>query len=547
VTERQSRLLVGVLAFGIAYVLVRSLDAVPYDDSYFFKRFALNALHHGSFAWNVADGPVNGLTSQLFGAIAVGVTLLAPSHYVVATKLLLALCLTATAWTFVSLVGRTARRADVAVGVTLLALGNPLVLKTIHTGMETALALLAITLSLRAILEGDGRTRYALEAALVTTLVYLCRPDAVLIPALTFLVMNIEHRRRLALYVLGLAGFFGAVLGAFKLFYGTAFPLPFYAKTYGVGFYDAAIRQLDLREKALHVATFAAFVAPLVALCRPRENARARGLCMASAVFVLYHLFATTEIMGYRARFYVPAFIPIALAAAFGAPSALTTPRSWRVLGLSLWAVAIIVAYATGAVSNQRSLAADRVGWASYIAHVAIAGWLWFSTELAEAERPVLLGAVSLFVLGLIAAQLPRWGPLLGDRRFLEKSSASVTTTRGIFDVERCLPNTKTLYHSEIGVPALVLPDARVVDLVGLMSRDIALEQPKFDTFCQRDRPEAIFLPHKNYAALNREIQASACLREYTRMVRQSSSPLYVRNDLAPAFRGCARDVVQWQ
>jgi hypothetical protein len=538
---------VGVLAFGFAYVLVRSLDAVPLDDSYFFKRFALNVLHHGTFAWNVADGPVNGLTSQLLGAIAIGVTLLAPSHYVVATKLLLALCLAATAWQFVSLAGRFVRRADVVVGVALLALGNPLVMRTIHTGMETALTLLALTASLRVVLERDGRTRYALEAACATTLVYLCRPDAALIPALTFLAMNIEGRRRPAVYALWLALLLGAVLGAFKLFYGTAFPLPFYAKTYGVGFYEAAIRQLDLREKALHVATFAAFVAPLVALCRPRENARARGLFMASAVFVLYHLLATTEIMGYRARFYVPAFIPVALAAAFGAQSALTAPRSWRVLGLSLWGVAVVVAYAAGVVSNERSLAADRVGWASYIAHVAIAGWLWFSVELAEAERPALLGAFSLFVLGLIAAQLPRWGPLLGDRRFLEKSSAGATTTRGIFDVERCLPNTKTLYHSEIGVPGLVLPEARVVDFAGLMSRDIALEQPKFDTYCQRERPEVIFLPHKNYARLNQEIARSACLREYTRMVRQSSSPLYVRNDLASEFRRCARDVVQWQ
>lgn len=546
-TRRQSLLLVSLFAFGFAYVLVRGLDAVPFDDSYFFKRFALNLLRHGTFAWNVADGPVNGLTSQFLGAIAVGVTLLAPSHYVVATKVLLALCLAATAWSFASLAGRIARRADVTVGVALLALGNPLVMQTVHTGMETALALLALTASLRVILENDARASYALEAALVTALVYLCRPDAALIPALTFLVMNLEERRRLAVYLLGLAAVLGVVLGAFKLYYGTAFPLPFYAKTYGLGLYDAALRKLDLREKLLHVATFAAFVAPLAAFCRPRENARTRGLFMASAIFVVYHFFATTEIMGYRARFYVPAFIPIALAAAFGAQGALATPRSWRTLGLSLWATAVIVAYATGVVSTGRSPALDRVGWAAYLAHGAIAGWLWFSGELAEAKRPALLGAFSLFVLGVVAAQRPRWGPILSDRRFLEKSSAAVTTTRGIFDVERCLPSTKTLYHSEIGVPALVLPDARVVDLVGLMSRDIALEQPKFDTYCRRERPEVIFLPHKNYATLNQEIQASACLGDYTRMVRQSSSPLFVRNDLAPAFRDCARDVVQWQ
>jgi len=77
------------------YVLFVDLDATPYDDSFFFKRFALHFLEHGGFSWNVADGPVYGLTSQLFGVLAVPLTWLFPGHFVLGSKLFLAASLLA--------------------------------------------------------------------------------------------------------------------------------------------------------------------------------------------------------------------------------------------------------------------------------------------------------------------------------------------------------------------------------------------------------------------------------------------------------------------
>ena len=79
------------------------------------------------------------------------------------------------------------------------------------------------------------------------------------------------------------------------------------------------------------------------------------------------------------------------------------------------------------------------------------------------------------------------------------------------------------------------------------MSNRIALEHPRFDDECRVEAPEIIFLPHKNYVALNREIAQGACIRNYTLAVRRSSSPLYVRNDLAPSFLACARDSTRFR
>jgi hypothetical protein len=46
-----------------------------------------------------------------------------------------------------------------------------------------------------------------------------------------------------------------------------------------------------------------------------------------------------------------------------------------------------------------------------------------------------------------------------------------------------------------------------------------------------------------NYASKNLEILDSACLKQHTRVVGQSSSPLYVRNDLKDGFLSCATEV----
>jgi hypothetical protein len=539
-----------VVAAGLVYVLVRDLDVTPYDDGYFFKRFALNFLRHGAFAWNAADGPVHGLTSQAFELVSVALVALAPAHFVIAAKVFFAACLVATAWTFSTLALRVTERLDTTLAITLLVIGNPLVAWTVHTGMETSLVLLIVTLGLRTILDADGSPRASLKAASATLFVYLCRPDATLVPAFAFLVRNLRNRRALSVYAAALALGLSAAWMIFRVYYGTALPLPFYLKTLGFYRYEAAVTGLAAHDKLVHLATFAAFAAPLGWLCARGRNRQGFVLGAAALLLVAYHAAVTTEFMGYRSRFYVPALIPLGLGAAFGSRGALARPRREHVVFFALWIVAVLSCLRLGLVASASSSAQERLGLAVYLAEALLAGWLVFSgveREGDERERQAIAGVALLFALGTLAALPPRRSTLLSDREFLEKSSAEVTTTRGIFDVERCLPNTKTLYHSEIGVPGLVLPETRIVDLTGLMSPRLALERPRFDDYCLRDRPEALFLPHRFYVEKNREIRASRCLGDYTEVVHHSSSPLFVRSDLVEDFRRCARDIALYE
>jgi hypothetical protein len=530
------------IVLGFGYVLYRDLDRTPYDDAYFFARFARSFLAGDGFSWNRADGPVHGITSQLFQLVSLSLVALTPGHVVLGTKVFLALCLALAAWLLVELANGESARYDLSLGVTLLAVGCPLVTTTVHTGMETALAVLVVVLAFRTLLAAPLRG-YVVRSAAMTALVYLVRPDAALLPALAFTLLHAKNPRRVGGYLLALALLLGCVLAAFRWYYGTALPLPFYVKTLALGPYDDAVRSLGARDKLVHLVTFVVFAAPLAALSRPLRDARSFALVFSSLAFVLYHAVVTTEIMGYRSRFYVPALVPLALAAARGARQALRASGARRAVWLGAWAMGAAGASATGVVVSSESAPLERIPTAALVAAGALVAWVVFADDGDGGEESGVSGAVLFFLLGTFATLPPRSSSALNDRRFAERSSVEVTTTRGIFDVERCLPGPSVVYHSELGVTGEVLRDARIVDLAGLMSRAVALERTPLDELCLRDRPDAIFLPHKNYVEQNRALLAGACLRGYTRVVNQSASPLYVRSDRAAAFLACAKDV----
>jgi len=563
-----------VLAALLVIALVSSLGQTPYDDGYFFKRFALHILEHGSASWNVADGPVYGITSQAFLVVATAIAAIAPHHTVLVTKVVLAAC----AWLAGALLAldasRLTKRSDDGASLALVAFSTPLVLVTVHTGMETAFALLAVVVALRAIAVNPPVN--AIRAAAATLAVYLCRPDAALIPAVAFVVAHRRERRRVVVYVAWLVVGLGATWLAFRAYYGTALPLPFYAKVVRAGV-DPAVVATALRSKALHLATFAALLVPLgVASWFGRRDPRGLPLFVAAVAFVLYHAALTHEIMGYHARFYLPAVVPLTLAAAVGwdalaerwpARPHIAVWLAWGALGVALSLAGFVegpssgapesvvpLAYVLPALMIVLMLAKGRIRSGPSVVDRAADRAHGVAPELGEraplADRRASFLHVALLAVPLLALRFSvpwKWPLGLSDDDFVARSSAEVTTVRGLDDVARCLPGVHTLYHSEIGVPGLVLPNARIVDFAGLMSTDIALGRVRFDDLCLRDRPEAIFLPHKNYVRQNREVAESRCLGAYTEVVRRSSSPLYVRSDLVPRFLSCATDIAAWR
>jgi len=126
------------------------------------------------------------------------------------------------------------------------------------------------------------------------------------------------------------------------------------------------------------------------------------------------------------------------------------------------------------------------------------------------------------------------------DEQFLALHTARYTVYRGLDVLRACFGDALHVYHSEVGVPGLRFAHGKVTDLAGLLSPAWLFRETSFDQACATQRPEAIFLPHKNYVGLNREIRASQCIAGYTQVVQKSSSPLFLRNDLLPRFRECS-------
>ena len=462
----------------------------------------------------------------------------------IASKIFLALSFVLLIASVLRFAARAGVRGVNAALLVMLAFGTPLSLLTPHTGMETSLCLAVLVLALSHMLSGE--TARSVPAAFMTALVYLCRPDAALIPALVFVVAERRDLRSVLTYVVTLGLLLGLMLCAFRLYYGSALPLPFYAKTAGLSSYDSELRAAGLHGKMQHLLTFCAFSAPLTWLALRGRATRVSALLVASAAFVAYQALVTDEIMGYRARFYAPALVPLALAAilAWNRQAARSDVRAARWAWL-VWTACIGVGYLAGLVESGSASALDRVPGTAYLAQLFLGVLLCgrASEGPALSEQAVSFASSGALLVSAFFLRPPHAiRTALDDTTFLRRASAEVTTTRGLFEVARCLPSTQTLYHSEIGIPGLVLPDWRIVDLVGLMSKPLAQRRPPFDDYCLRDRPAALFLPHKAYRALNAEIRASTCLRGYTLAVRDSSSPLYIRNDLSAAFNQCRRD-----
>ncbi|MEM7152172.1 MAG: hypothetical protein AAF799_04980 [Myxococcota bacterium] len=540
---------VGLLATIVVFLFVRELGTPVYDDAYFFKRFALNAIEHQTLAWNLADGPVHGCTSQAFVVVAIIAALFSHTHYVVVIKGIGAASLMLAGGLLARWGARHAPEGSPAPMLVLLGLGSPLALSTVLSGMETAMtmAVLAgvLVVMLRPGTEPDDGPS-PLVAALLTALVYLCRPDVAVVPAVVYAGHAWRATGRLPWrYALMLAASIGVVWAALWAYYGTPLPLSFYMKTAGVQSYGEFMMNAAAEQKQLHVGLTLLFAAPLLWIAGHRRDPINVALLAAVASLWAYHAGFTTEIMGYRGRFYAPGFIPLTMAAMRGHAAFVERGRRGLAVGLLLvLTVVMVIGYRQHWVPSSQDDPLSQVLWPSYAGLGLGAAWVMLASPRIGAHIQGLgLGAIT--IAAVLGWKPPALSPLRADHQLLRRHDRQVTTTRGIFDVARCL-ETPTVYHSEMGVTGLVLFRSRVVDLVGLLS-DNRLRGESFEQQCQRDQPEAIFLPHRGYRDLNAEIQRSSCIGDYQRVVDRSSSPLHIRRDLVAGFMACARDVQRFR
>ncbi len=523
--------------------LASGLDLEAWDDSYFFKRIGLNILEHGTAAWNVEDGPVYGNTSQGFQLVALIPLLLDADHYIAIIKLLSAAAMVLLFAVYTAAARRVEDPADraAALGAAVLGASAPYLLLLVHSGMETCLSFVVIAVNLVAIHRGAATRRAMAWVVGSTVLVYLTRPDAVAISLVSMAIYYWARDRRppwRAMLLCGLA--LAVVLGLCKLYFGTAFPLAFYLKSRALTVYTADFVSLDFGIKHRNLLGLLVMAAPLLYVAAHGRSAWTAALVSSFVLFNVYHWVSTVEVMGSFARFYLPSLVPLTLAAIEAAPRMRQRSRPLvAVLFCVAYVLAVMYLHQHRLIYDEKDRFIARISDDLYVGYAVGAAILVVGARLHAAAALV---AVAILVTGVTG--LPLRAPRLhSDQSLIASHIERPTTVRGIRAVKACIAQPLRMYHTEIGVPGVMFQDSTVTDMAGLMDEEIALRGMDFDARCMRDRPEVIFLPHRNYKSLRDQIARGACIRDYKRVVRDSSSPLYIRKDLIGEFLPCARRV----
>ena len=510
----------------------------PYDDALFFERFAHNLLTHGVYAWNPADGPVHGNTSQLFQVLVTGVHAAAGPFTLSATRILLGGCLV--------LAGVVHGRRWGWQTAALTFLG-PVALATALSGMETALVL-ALGTCFVATLNEDGsapRTKGSrLVSVLLAVALFTARPDTALLTLGSLGLWGLTSRpdgegssiRALLPLLAALGGMLG-FLALYRVSYGTALPLSFYLKSGLTQLYGPAFLSASRASKLSHFAFFLVAAAPLLVLIARQR--RAWRLAAPAALFVAYHLTATVDVMGLFARFFAPALPWLAAAAAVNlSEHQARARRAWVWGAWALFAGLVAAGVALDWLPEDKGWVIGRAPLVLYVAAWCAGLVLLTPGRRATGLRGGLILAIAMFAV-LLSAPSSRWRvrDLPSDEVFARGLIEDTKSWRGLGQMRHCLGPELHIYHSEIGVLGLLMPNSRITDLGGLMNPALALEGVDVDALCLKEQPDAVFLPQHNYAAMNAALYEGDCLKGYVQVVDGGGSPLFIRKDRLEAYQ----------
>jgi hypothetical protein len=325
------RLLYGLGALVVVMLLcnlgLRFSSVAVWDDAYFFSRYADNYRHAGYYSWNAGEAPSYGLTSVAYGTWVWVLRNLGgeASLSLWVSSLTWGLAALTALWMLIRAQAPALarhRKATYALFWVMVGLNGLHLAVHFSSGMDTtfAMAWLSAYLYLFKRFEGNFSPGKSLAVGLLGGVAWFIRPDLLLFPfllplALAFFGLK-PLQRRMAGYILLFTSFMVLVLMASGVQYlGGLFPLSFYVKSlnsYGEGIARAynleALRQLGL----FVVCNLPFWVLLPTALLmgrrvhHPAFSRNDKALMAGILIFLGYHAFFVTPIMGYHQRFLYP-------------------------------------------------------------------------------------------------------------------------------------------------------------------------------------------------------------------------------------------------
>jgi len=465
-----------------------------WDDAYIFQRYATNLLDGEGIRWNPGSHePSYGLTSIAFLLPATLMNIVAGGNTTLAALLSSSVCgvvfVLLTLWLLYRHVDGPwwARVGGVVLFTFTFALSEaPLHL---DSGMDTtfAMAFVAGYIIVAQRWHNNPSRRDAILLGVLGALSFSVRPELVAygigIPLVIAMLSKGQARKHGGLALLVAVGVIGAQLLFCRFYFHSPVPLPFYAK--GLRIYGDNIfkvyRGVAGTEFAAYVGHFwLLFALVLVDVTRFRHWQRStspveKGILVASAACLLYYLSFVLPVMGFSQRFFHP---PLAALAFLAAQSLGRIARDFEA---------------------REGLFPVAVGRA--MACVALAFlWFWLLPALSEEGK--------------------RFAEISSKRRW--RLDVHKHATRGgprgywfAVDEIMALPDDAVIATTEVGMPGVLAPNKRIVDLAGLNERTLAQHPFDAEWVLRQYWPDVLYMPHEHYKRMTRDLKTSAAFKNY--------------------------------
>ena len=292
-----------------ALLLIQRLSSLSvWDDAYFFIRYADNLLKHGQLSWNPNDVPAYGLTSPAYLLIVIPLRLIFsddPSLVMILASLISGVFTILLLGNLAVnlLVNQVQRLILLVVVIISIVIAGEHITTHLTSGMDTMFSIAMFSLWLHILFVSK---RYVM-AGIMAGLFLWIRPDMLLLTASIGLLISTSHSH-LRQFAIGFVVILIAQFGVNFFYFGQFLPLSFYAKNlpiYGDTFYS-----YYEGESANYLFRFVLsypYIILMIVIAGSR-SIHGKFLILGCFIFCGYQAFFVVPIMGFAQRFYYPIF-----------------------------------------------------------------------------------------------------------------------------------------------------------------------------------------------------------------------------------------------
>lgn len=456
-------------------MLVQKLSSLSvWDDAYMFVRYTDNLLTYGNLSWNPGEVNTYGLTSPAFLLIVIPLRLIfstAPALVMILSSLLSGLATLLTMmWLLRKLIQNPVHQLMLWIVIMVsIVVASESLATHLTSGMDTMFTIWLLTFWVGLLYTSDDFRLMGVVGGLL----FGVRPDVMILVGVIPLILLISRTSysQVGKYVLGVGITLFTLLTITGVYFGSPLPLSFYAKNfpiYSQEFYQHyQTTSWDYFLEFLRTTPYLLALMIIGGITQFRTwTWQDKGLLLGSVLYCLYHIVLVVPIMGFSERFFYPMFPILVILAARNLSFLLTRiPNSF----------------------------VDRLK--NYPLRI-----LFIPLLLAPAlVRPMPI------VVTLVQYTQPDVVPTVGIGHFDLQIVYDYLYYDNWYRLDELskLNNDLILASTEIGLPGVMNPEKRIIDLAGLNQPNFALNGFSADWLMdEQNQPDWIYMPFPHYEGM---------------------------------------------